>query len=176
MKKNFLNPEICKKCGGKCCKAMPGSAYPEDFKEPLFESLLSAFKSGNWAIDWWEGDPREGKEEVDVAYYIRPRTKDNDALFDPSWGGECIFLNNNGCILKPEERPQSCRLLEPQENGECIHHGNIKRGAAIAWLPYTDIILQAAEKTTNRAKYFSNTACKADRTYEIKEMLGCYIS
>ena len=151
MKKNFLNVEMCKKCGGKCCKQMPGSAYPEDFKKPLSKSLLKAFESGNWAIDWWESDPRNKKEDLDKAYYIRPRTKDNNNLFDPSWGGECIFLNNNSCILKPEERPQSCRLLEPKENGDnCICHGKSKQGAAIAWLPYTDIILEAAKKAKEK--------------------------
>lgn len=147
MNKNFLDIKMCKKCGGKCCKQMPGSAYPEDFKKPLSKSLLIAFKSGNWAIDWWEGDPTN-KDNLEKAYYVRPRVKDNNNLFDPSFGGECIFLNENGCTLKPEERPQSCRLLEPRENGlNCICHGKSKRGAAVAWLPYTDIILKVAEKT-----------------------------
>jgi len=151
VRENFLNTEICKKCGGKCCKRMPGSAYPEDFKKPLLDSLLIAFESGDWAIDWWEGDPTD-KDDLEKAYYIRPRTKDNNDLFDPSWGGECIFLNKDGCILKPKERPQSCRLLEPKENGECVNHNNSKRGAAIAWLPYTDIILKAAKQIDKEEK------------------------
>ena len=145
MKKNYLNINICKECGGKCCKSMPGSAYPVDFKKPLDKSLLEAFKLGNWAIDWWEGDPIN-KDILEKAYYIRPRTKNNNNLFDASWGGECIFLNKKGCILKPEERPQSCRLLEPKKNEKCIHHGKSKHGAAIEWLPYTNIILEVAKK------------------------------
>lgn len=147
MKKNFLNINICKKCSGKCCKSMPGSAYPEDFKEPLLESLIEAFNSENWAIDWWEGD-LTNKNDLEKAYYIRPRTKDNKDLFDPSWGGECIFLNEKGCTLEPEERPQSCRLLEPRGNGSCILHGESKRGAAVAWLPFTTVILEAAKIAT----------------------------
>ena len=148
-KENYLNVKICKECGGACCKRMPGSAYPEDFKEPLLESLVEAFKSGNWAIDWWEGDPTN-KNSLEKAYYVRPRTKGNNNLFDPSWGGECIFLNERGCTLEPEERPQSCRLLEPKLGGEdCIHHnGTGKRGAAIAWLPFTKVVLGVAEIVT----------------------------
>ena len=143
-KENYLNIEVCKKCGGKCCKSMPGSTYPEDFKEPLLRSIVENLKSGNWAIDWWEGDPTD-KDDLERAYYIRPRIKDNNNLFDPSWGGKCIFLNGKGCILKPKERPQSCRLLEPRENESCISHGKSKRGAAIAWLPFTTVILKAAK-------------------------------
>ena len=142
-KKNYLDIDICKKCGGRCCKSMPGSAYPEDFKKPLSESLLSAFKSRNWAIDWWDGDPTD-EDILEKAYYIRPRTKDNNNLFAATWGGECIFLDKKGCILGPEKRPQSCRLLEPKENKSCVSHGGSKQGSAIAWLPYTNIILEIA--------------------------------
>lgn len=145
--KNYLNAELCRECGGACCKFLPGECSPEDFGNPLLENLIKAFESGKWAIDWWEGDPRNNKDKLDRAYYIRPRIKGVNKLFDPSWGGECMFLGEKECRLKPEKRPISCRLLEPQPKGiSCIHHnGTGKRGAAIAWLPFTDIILEAAE-------------------------------
>lgn len=147
-KKNYLNYELCKECGGACCKFMPGECFPEDFGEPLLENLIEAFESGNWAIDWWEGDPRKNEDKLDRAYYIRPRIKGINKLFDPSWGGECIFLNKKVCILPPEKRPMSCKMLEPKPKGEdCIHHnGTGKREAAIAWLPFTDVILKASRR------------------------------
>jgi len=146
-KKNYLNIELCKECGGSCCKRMPGGCFPEDFGKPLLKNLIEAFKSGNWAIDWWEGDPTE-KNELEKAYYIRPKIKGADNLFDPTFGGECVFLNDKGCELLPEERPLSCRMLEPKPKVEnCIHHlGNEKQKAALAWLPFTDMILEAARK------------------------------
>lgn len=147
-KKNYLNIEICKKCGGVCCKKLPGATYPEDFEEPLLESLVETFKSGDWAIDWWEGNPTHtGRREIDKAYYVRPRTKNSTKLFNPSWGGGCIFLDKKGCKLLPEERPKSCRMLEPKLGGvDCIHHDSTgKRGAAIAWLPFTTVVLEAAK-------------------------------
>jgi len=150
MKKNYLNVEVCKECGGACCKKMPGAAYPEDFGGPLLENLVEAFESGNWAIDWWEGDPRGNKDELEKAYYIRPRTKNSTRLFDPSFGGECIFLNKRGCKLLPGGRPKSCRMLEPNLGGkDCIHHnGAGKRKATIAWLPFTMVVLKAAKIVT----------------------------
>jgi len=148
-KKNYLNPKICKECGGACCNFFPGECYPEDFGDPLLENLIKAFESGKWAIDWWEGDPRPEEDKLERAYYIRPSLKGVNRLFDPSWGGECIFLNNDRCILSPEERPKSCRMLEPKPKGEdCIHHDGTggKREAAIAWLPFTDVILEASRR------------------------------
>lgn len=146
--KNYLNIELCKKCGGACCKRMPGECFPEDFGKPLLKNLIEAFESDNWAIDWWEGDPRRDENKLEKAYYIRPRIKGVNKLFDPSWGGECVFLKKKGCILPPEKRPISCRLLEPEPKGKgCINHnGTGKRGAALAWLPFTNIILEASRK------------------------------
>jgi len=146
--KNYLNSKICKECGGACCKFMPGECFPEDFGKPLLENLMESFKSDNWAIDWWEGDPRYDEGKLEKAYFIRPKIKGVNKLFDPSRGGECIFLKEKGCALSPEKRPISCRLLEPKPKGKgCIsHNGTGKRGAALAWLPFTNIILEASRR------------------------------
>lgn len=146
MKKNYLNAALCEECGGKCCKMMPGIAFPVDFKKPLAESLLKAFKSGNWAIDWYEGDPT-GKGKFHQVYYVRPKVKGVKKLFDPSWGGECIFLIDDGCRLKPGARPMTCRMLEPITLKNCVFHkAKSKAECATAWLPYNRVILDAARK------------------------------
>ena len=141
----YLNPKICKKCGGKCCKAIPGGALPEDFGEPLFDNLKQAFATGNWAIDWWESDPT-GQDKIDCGYFIRPKVKGVNKIYDPSWGGECIFLEDGvGCKLLPHERPANCRLTEPKVNGKCIVHGASKKDVAIAWIPFHNIIHEVAQ-------------------------------
>lgn len=143
--KNYEDPAICARCGGKCCKLIPGICLPEDFGEPLFDNLLKALKTGNYAVDWWEGDPRDDTPEMDSSeyiwrgYFIRPatrRAKLAGILFDPSWGGECVFLAEHGCKLPLEMRPHQCRTLEPRKDGNCISHGGDKRKYALAWLPY----------------------------------------
>ena len=152
MKNNYLKPKMCAVCGGKCCKVMPGSASPEDFGEPLLERLTDAFKTGKWAVDWWEGDPT-GADEVAQGFYVRPRVKDVDAIYDPSWGGECIFLNKDGCELPPDNRPENCRMLEPKDYGkDCILHGAGKREMAIKWMPYHDIIHAAVKAATKEVQ------------------------
>jgi len=112
-----------------------------DFGLDILKGLIEAFQSGNWAVDWWEGDPT-GKRELYQAYFIRPKIKGIDSIFHGAWSGQCIFLADEGCVLPDKDRPFECRLLEPNK-GECISHGATKREAAIIWLPYHDIIHKA---------------------------------
>jgi len=146
----FQRPEICSQCGGKCCKRLPGTAHPSDFGLPSTRRLSAALRSGRWAIDWWEGDPREDREEVKRGYWIRPATKGKEGeLYDGSLGGKCTFLTLRGCELSPEDRPLQCRLLEPRPggHGNCkAHHGFTKREDALAWEPYWDLLDNIAER------------------------------
>ena len=144
-RQNYLNEELCKRCGRRCCLKMPGATSPEDFKKPLLSSLIAAFKTGMWAIDWFEGDPT-GKGKIDKGYYVRPAIRGVNELFDPSWGGACIFLTPKGCKLPPSKRPLNCRMLEPRGDGCCVLHIAGKCDIAIKWLLSHDIILKAAEE------------------------------
>jgi hypothetical protein len=125
----------------------PGAAYPDDFGLPFVKKLIEALKSGMWAIDWWEGDPREnidGDSELSQTYFVRPATiRNRHKLFDGTWGGQCIFFGNSGCELDSDLRPTECRYLEPQPESHCNPHGMSKRGACLAWIPYQDILRNA---------------------------------
>lgn len=144
----YLMPEVCGPCGGKCCLNAPGAAFPKDFGLPRVKGRLrAALASGRWAIDWWEGDPRDDvlysdDGYVDRGYFVRPATADRvGQLHDPSWGGRCVFLDPDGCTLEPGDRPSGCRHLEPREGGQhCDKHDHSKLDAAIAWLPYHNLL------------------------------------
>ena len=150
LKRAVLNNEnkVCGSCGGKCCKRMPGSALPSDFgagdNGDVGSALLDALLSKRWAIDWWEGDPRDSKDELHVAYFLRPATKGREGrLHDASWGGECTFLTQTGCSLTFERRPSECRGLVPNEvaPGNCTSDpATTKQQVAIAWIPYDSLI------------------------------------
>ena len=133
----------CRDWGGKCCKRAPGCAFPEDFGLPNIERLNAALASGRWAIDWWEGDPRDGINELDQAFFIRPAIKGYEGQrYHASWGGDCTFLGTNGCELASEKRPRQCRQLEPKPNSNCVLHGDSdKQSAAISWLKYADALI-----------------------------------
>jgi hypothetical protein len=137
----FDNTEVCTTCGGDCCKSLPGACFPADFGLPGdFTKLDAAINSGRYCIDWWEGDPRDGKNELVQAYYVRPATRYKVGVkYDGSYGGKCNFLTEQGCELVTSKRPTNCQHVEPVKDGPCVLHGdNSKHGAAIAWLPYHD--------------------------------------
>lgn len=133
----YEKPSICAACGGVCCKALPGAEWPEDNNEKSIRIKLS---SGNYALDWWEGDTEDGGDLRRVLF-LRPSTKGMEGqVFDASWGGECGFLTSTGCSLSAEDRPRGCRELEPVEGGACINHDGAKEGAAKAWRPQQEML------------------------------------
>ena len=143
--------EICKKCGGACCKRYPGATIPSQWgknDKEILENLIEAFKSKKWAIDWYENDPRRGKDEMGEFYFVRPADKlyGDIFLFCPLWEGECIFLTPEGCSLPEEKRPLECIALIPRENWRCVPYFT-KKEASILWIPYKDIILEAAKRS-----------------------------
>jgi len=145
----FENKKICKKCGGKCCKMLPCMCLPEDFNlKTGNEKLVSALKSGEYCIDWWGGNPSSDKKykHIEIGYFVRPATKTKEGvLYDPSWGGECIFLTRKGCRLSFKDRPTQGKMLEPKRKG-CDIHGLSKQAVAIEWLPYNELLSNMREK------------------------------
>lgn len=132
------NHTLCAACAGRCCKQLPGAALPTDFELPTTHKLFTALVDGRWTLDWWEGDPRPGKAELDQAYFVRPAILGYEGeLYHPAWFGVCTFLQPNGCELLADARPWGCRILEP--GNPCILHSEFstcKQAAAIAWLFY----------------------------------------
>lgn len=145
----YEQPDICAPCGGACCKRYAGASFPTEWganADEIREKIREAILTGKWVVDAWDGDPR-GIEHgdaryVSIAYYIRPAHKDRTGwLVDLSYGGECVFLSESGCALG-EKRPTGCKGLEPKRNDGCVVQYGSKQDAAIAWLPYHDMILE----------------------------------
>lgn len=157
---------LCAACGGECCKRLPGVCHPDDFGfsperlEDAFEKLKLLLGSRLFAVDWWEGDPRDGYDwetpgHVSCGYFVRPATVGADKTFDGSWGGTCILLNMHGCALPADRRPYNCRALKPRiperrkKNGCRIDSEtdgvSIKQQLAISWLPYHGVFERLRE-------------------------------
>lgn len=134
--------EICKQCGGECCKTHAGLCSPSDFgnnPQTIARNIYEYIKTGFWAIDWWEGDPRIEIDEWDCIYYVRPKHIDaKHKILDPSCGGTCILWTEKyGCSLRFENRPYECRHLVPSNDFKCSYkNGHTKEKMAIKWVPF----------------------------------------
>lgn len=146
---NYTDEELCAACQGACCKYYAGSALPDDFESISVSALTELLSSGKWALDAWDGDPREGMSIYDEAYFIRPaHTNAIGKVIDISSGGVCVFLTPTGCELPSDKRPAGCRMLKPGKD-RCVPIGATSREAAIAWLPHTRALLEAANRAEN---------------------------
>lgn len=138
---------ICSRCGGKCCKTLPGIVAPSDIELSKITEML---QSGEYCIDWWEGDPRTNRDELGQVYFLRPAMKGAAGkVFDPSWGNdECVFLSKEGtgCKLTYTERPRGCKIIQPKEDHKCSIAGSPKRAGALLWLKHTETLEDAAHK------------------------------
>lgn len=140
---NNENSNACQQCGGYCCKQCAGLMLPNQFDHnDLVNSIVQKINSGKYCIDWWEGDigPTNILSQI---YFIRPSHKNKiGEIKDPSWGGECVFLTENGCQLSFDSRPYQCKALVPKDdNTRC--HGIIKEKLIPIWRKYQDEINQA---------------------------------
>lgn len=154
---NNENPEICSKCGGKCCKNFAGAYHPHDFDElKTVEDFERILIDGKISIDWYEGFT----EDDQPGYFLRPRHVGGDVI-DPSWGAQCIHLTDTGCELSFNERPYFCKKLEPHASNKCSEP-DIKHRYAEAWFKYHNLLKalrrkydkQTATGTKNPMAYF----------------------
>lgn len=134
-----VNTEICKRCGGSCCKSLGCHISPFDLKEITFESIISLIdESGCISIDWWEGNPIIDEPDGQRVYFLRIKNQ-GAKVIDPSFGGICSILTDIGCPLSYEYRPKGARDLIPKEGPTC-HDRYSKRQCAIDWYSYQDIM------------------------------------
>lgn len=145
--------KLCSVCQGEhCCRHSPGAFYPDDFTEPLDESLVECFKRGLVSVDWYEywGPSTDGDSR---GLFVRPATREaaGGAVEDPTWGGICVFFSDDGCILPDGKKPTICRMLVPKlvdERPKCeMTEGYAsKADYALAWAPFRDVIRAAVER------------------------------
>ena len=129
------NTALCAECGGRCCKRMGCEASVSDVfgkRKPSIEKLKDFLATGGFAIDSWEGDPTAGGREL--TFFVRAAHKGVTHLYDPSWGGECVFITPTGCALSWAKRPYGGKALVP-DRPHC-HTTYSKRDCAIDWYPY----------------------------------------
>lgn len=165
----ILNNEdlaTCRACGGKCCKTLPGAYLPDQLPE---DDLRAGLASGKLVLAWWDGDPRPERNCLDVdcdgtcerctapdrlrrSYYVRPRNLNSPpGAFDPTRNGQCALLGPSGCTLSFEQRPSGCQnlLVNRESPGDCHDYAvptrSFKHHAAVAWVPYQDRLLGAAQ-------------------------------
>lgn len=164
--------DTCRRCGGQCCKTLPGAFLPGQLGETDIRAGLAA---GRLVLAWWDGDPRPGMQCFDVdcdggcprctaegrlrrAYYLRPRNVNSrPGPFDASTQGACTLLGPAGCTLPFGQRPAGCQnlLVNRADPGNCHEYAvptrSFKHYAALAWVPHQEMLSRLADEATSGA-------------------------
>ena len=163
------NSSICSSCGGRCCNTCSCHISPKDVKDLTVDGLYDwIVKSKCIAIDWWEGDT-EVRGNLPKIYFLRMRHKDT-GIIDPTYGGKCVLLSEDGCTIDWAYRGKGARDLVPHESFKCGDRYS-KYDCASDWREYYDILKEVVDKITET---FENetTEQMPDLDTLLKIMLG----
>ena len=160
------NYEMCKFCGGSCCKRNACDCSPEDFDNDV-NKMREALLTGKYTIDLSRQDAdafvveynqiyldeNMGKRIPSQFFYLRPRNIGRpivDIIHKEEVEGPCIFWSQEkGCALTYEKRPKGGRtlipMLGPGKIPFCV--GQYEKREMIAdWKPYTDALVSLAKE------------------------------
>lgn len=155
MEKNeYLNYELCKKCGGKCCKMSACMFFVDDFESMKLDYLESILDTGRISIKSSLDFKSSPKGEIVVVpkLYLIARSIDRDVIDLVSIPNTCANLEESGCYFSEEERPSGGLYLIPKENGKChsLFNGEdvIKK-----YEPYQKVLQRIIKRRTGLSVY-----------------------
>ena len=107
--------DICKECGGFCCKKSGCDYSPKDFKDLGIKALVDILNEGNVSIvaafDY--SVLRDGTKVPKFHLYLRARNIDRGPVDLFSFKKQCSMLTETGCSYDLEHRPFGGANLVP---------------------------------------------------------------
>lgn len=127
-----IDKEMCRMCGGKCCKKCGCHFSPEDFGKISYELLKLKISKGYISIGIYEY-PEKGK-----GYFLKMRDKGSGIISNNEKTGGCVYLTPNGCKFSYKDRPKGGRMLIPGEDFCYNQYDYID--CCNDWFPYEHLI------------------------------------
>lgn len=143
----LVNSEICKNCGGKCCKHCGCSYSVDNFKLLSLKELKEKLEEGKTSII-----SQFVISKKNVSYYLqlRARNLDRDIVDLFSIKNTCSSLTPTGCSFTKEERPQAGLLFIPKENNNCYGYYT-NEIAYKEWINYQKVLEKLVRQYTNKS-------------------------
>lgn len=146
------NLDICKKCGGYCCKKCGCDYAVEDFLEIKKDYLLSKLEEGYISIVSIQNFKiLPNGEMVNLPFlYLRARNINRPVVDLLSMKTTCASLTDMGCQFDYEHRPMGGKNLVPVEGMRCYPREdaiNIVKG----WERYQNILEKIVKRLTGKS-------------------------
>lgn len=148
----YVDDELCKKCGGQCCKKSGCDFLPSDFKKLNYTSLIKELEKGYISIISTICFYQENKKTYWAPVLsLRIKNKDRNTVDLVSYKTGCSLLTEIGCPLSIEERPALALSLIPTENfPKCDQQIKMEQGLK-AWMKYQDVLSQLVAHYVHRS-------------------------
>lgn len=143
--------DLCKACGGMCCKKSGCDYYVTDFKTIDKGTILKALETGEISIT---STFISNGNKLKPFLYLRARNKDRDIVDLFSMKKECSMLTSTGCSYDLEHRPSGGVNLIPKRNilgrFTCYQLNNQYR-EIIKWAPYQNLLGKIVKRYTGKS-------------------------
>lgn len=147
----YENKELCKQCGGKCCKKCGCDYLPKDFSDLSTNGLVEKILEGSISIVSALNINKlpNGGETITPILLLRERNINRSSVDLLSLKTTCASLNENGCKYDLEHRPSGGKMLIPMENNKCYNENpNLK---IQEWLRYQKILERVVKRITGKS-------------------------
>jgi len=160
----YENKELCKKCGGKCCKKCGCDYMPKDFSEFTTNAILEIIMKGDISVVAILSITvlENGKECLEPVLLLRARNKNRPIVDLLSFKTTCASLTESGCKYDYESRPSGGKNLIPEENGGCYQLEDPKV-ILNEWRRYQKILERIVKRITGK----SVDECIKDDVYKL---------
>ena len=116
------NTEICKRCGGQCCKKSGCTYLPSNFESMKFEHLKYRLDQGEISIvTCFTVDMINNKPFVYPILSLRARNINRPIIDLMSKKTTCAQLTPTGCKYPIEDRPKEGAAQIPSKNRLCLN-------------------------------------------------------
>lgn len=114
------NTEVCKNCGGRCCKKSGCDYWPSDLPDKTYKEILKFLENGKVSIVAMMNFKRINGKLCNFPFlYLRGRNTGRDVVDLLSMKTPCSNLTEHGCSYTYEERPSGGKNLTPSKEGLC---------------------------------------------------------
>lgn len=126
--KKLEDKEICKNCGGKCCKAAACHFAPGEIEDLSVEGIKKLLKKKTYisvvrhSSSICESILRDFRPSGPYYYTLRMRSRGTGAaasVAEINADQKCVLLTSKGCKLPYEKRAMGAKLLIPKKDGKC---------------------------------------------------------
>lgn len=145
------NLEICKNCGGMCCKKSGCDLWIEDIEDKTQKGILELLATEKYSIVALMNFKRINGKICNMPFlYLRARNQNRDIVDLLSMKTTCINLRDNGCEFSYENRPSGGKNLTPSESGNCVPKENPFEKIKL-WAPYQNLLTKIVKRYTGKS-------------------------